>query len=546
MAPKKSLGESTSDLSEGDESDYSKLMSIRNERGVKLLFCKSKVYIHPTSSAKDNICGYLALIQQKSSSSTSTNTTNTTISVKGQSKHSDAVGISLAWIPEASLGPATHEIYAKVENKSPSSEDVETANTPTHPPSIPAIPFTSSPVTASSFAVPILDIYSIVIRPPNKGWWHGSLIINTRRPLNNNSTSSTSDTEGYPALFFHNDDQSPRKTSSSTSPHSALSSDSPGDWGGPTLLSWLRAYTSLHRATSEPNTYLLNPAPDDALNFSVNNTSPSVDKVARMLESPSHSSSSNHARSASSSGLDLDFDLEPVTKALKEVRWSFLEKLSQVTTFTRRTAQAVVEHKNVPPQVRRLMMNEDVKGLQEEFDSARLYLARWAGGIAEDSGRRGSINDKGTDKWKVKKNITGEEGDMAWQIIDSEHESNNVMCQKNRITMNEWKGWWDKDGRLQLTVDEVKEKIFHCQLDGIEVRREAWLFLLGVYDWESSAEERAVKINSLRDEYVRLKGKWWDRLVDGEGTLEEREWWRDQKHRIGKSSNNKIPYHGLF
>jgi hypothetical protein len=40
---------------------------------------------------------------------------------------------------------------------------------------------------------------------------------------------------------------------------------------------------------------------------------------------------------------------------------------------------------------------------------------------------------------------------------------------------------------------------------------------------------------SLRDEYVKLKGAWWDRLIDLGGEGEEGEWWREQRGRIGIS-----------
>jgi hypothetical protein len=102
--------------------------------------------------------------------------------------------------------------------------------------------------------------------------------------------------------------------------------------------------------------------------------------------------------------------------------------------------------------------------------------------------------------------------------------------------MKEWKSFFDsRTGRLSVTVDEVKERVFHGGLDADDgVRKEAWLFLLGVYDWHSSAEERKDEIARLRDEYVKLKGAWWDRLVDNGGEGEEGEWFREQKGRIGK------------
>jgi hypothetical protein len=103
--------------------------------------------------------------------------------------------------------------------------------------------------------------------------------------------------------------------------------------------------------------------------------------------------------------------------------------------------------------------------------------------------------------------------------------------------LKEWNSFFDpRTGRLSVTVDEVKERVFHGGLDPEDgVRKEAWLFLLGVYDWYSTEAERKAQIASLRDEYVKLKGAWWERLIDLGGQGEEGEWWREQRARIGKN-----------
>src|SRR5690606_13228082 len=111
-----------------------------------------------------------------------------------------------------------------------------------------------------------------------------------------------------------------------------------------------------------------------------------------------------------------DGGMDPVTKALKEARWNILEKLRQVTTFTRRTAQAVAENKNLPPQLRNLMRNPEVQTLQEEFDSARIYLARWAMGIAEQSDR-----ERQQRIWTAKDMMKQEETELgSFEILDVE------------------------------------------------------------------------------------------------------------------------------
>lgn len=219
--------------------------------------------------------------------------------------------------------------------------------------------------------------------------------------------------------------------------------------------------------------------------------------------------------------------------ALKQARWSFLEKMAQVTTFTRRTAQAVAENKNLPPQVRRLMQNPQVQTVSDEFDSARLYLARWAMGIAESSER-----ERNQRIWTAKDVLEMEESEVGqFEILDLDVNGLSLADKRKPVTLVEWNSFFNaRTGQLEKTPDEVKERVFHGGLspdDG--VRKEAWLFLLGVYEWDSTKEERHAKMNSLRDEYIRLKGAWWERLVDETGTLEEREWWKEQKMRIGKS-----------
>jgi hypothetical protein len=88
---------------------------------------------------------------------------------------------------------------------------------------------------------------------------------------------------------------------------------------------------------------------------------------------------------------------------------------------------------------------------------------------------------------------------------------------------------------LHVTVEEVKERIFHGGLDPNDgARKEAWLFLLGVYPWDSSHEERQAIMNSKRDEYIRLKAGWWERMVEGNSTAEEYDHWKEQRNRIGQ------------
>jgi hypothetical protein len=349
------------------------------------------------------------------------------------------------------------------------------------------------------------------VRPPNLGWWFGSVVINT------------SAGDSFPALFFHDSEcqstilQRKRLAKESFDPFK----DGGGMfWGGDEVLRWLKRYVSVERAGADPNIYLVDPSSEDKKGFG---------KIAG-IDDRRKGTVSEKGTAGGAGGLShRDGGMDPLTKFLKETRWNVLEKLSQVTTFTRRTAQAVAENKNLPPQVRRLLHNPEVQTLQDEFDSARIYLARWAMGIAEQSEK-----ERNQRIWTAKDVLEMEDTDVGeFEILEAGNLA--LSDQRKPVNLKEWNGFFNHmDGRLQVTPDEVKDRIFHGGLDPDDgVRKEAWLFLLGVYDWTSSKDERTAVVNSKRDEYIRLKGAWWERMAEGSSSGEESEWWREQKNRIG-------------
>lgn len=499
------------DASDDDEGDYSTIRHSSSSRGVKLLHAKSKVYAHPSPSQKDNVAGYLAIVEQKPSalgdtarrpSSAASPPTSPQSSSNG-ARPMQAQSLLLAWSPEGSLHEA-RETYNKV--------DMAEVDTPVgKPPLVPPPPVTTargSSVGTYAFAVSLSEVYSIIFRPPSSGWWFGSIIINTRGG------------DSFPALFFHDSEcQSTinqRKRLQRETFDIGSSSGAGTFWGGDELLKWLKRYVTVERSAAEPNAYLINPSEEDKKAFGGGKLT--SDNVRNMLEGNKKGEKKKE---------------DPVAKAFKEARWTVLEKLSQVTTFTRRTAQAVAENKNLPPPVRRLMQSPQAQMVSDEFDSARLYLARWAMSIAEQSER-----ERNERVWTAKEIMEMEESELgSFEILDAD--SLSLQDRRNAVDAKEWKTWFSAStGRLEKTPEEVKERIFHGGLSkDDDVRKEAWLFLLGVYDWDSTADERKAKMHSLRDEYIRLKGAWWERMADGQGTLEEREWWKEQRMRIGKSNS---------
>lgn len=470
-----------------------------------------KVYIHPTPSAKDNIPGYVALLQQKPPRPGERPSSSSSLAPAPTSSD-----LLLAWLPESSLGDAA-SIYVKVDLCEGDSPPKQSYLVP--PP--PTVTTHSDVVGHYAFAIPISAIFSLLVRPPSIGWWFGSVIINTRAG------------DSFPALFFH--DSECESTILQKKKRARQNFDPFGEngemfWGGDEVLRWLRRYVRIERSTAEPNVYLVEPSKEDSESFSFKSAS-----------SPSQIGRQDSASGIRGRGPPLpppgsrrsvnDAQMDPFMKFVKETGWNIMEKFSRVTTFTRRAAQDVLDNPNVPPQVKRLLGNPEVQTLQDEFDSARLYLARWAMGIAEQSER-----DRRQRIWTAQDVMELEDTDVGeFELVDG---ASMLSLEERRkpVTLKEWDGFFDPvTGRLSVTIDEVKERIFHGGLDPEDgVRREAWPFLLGLHEWYSTAEERRVQIASLRDEYYRLKNSWWERLDGMGGDGESGEWWREQRGRIGK------------
>ncbi|KIV85239.1 hypothetical protein PV11_00962 [Exophiala sideris] len=506
------------DVSDDEEGDYNTIAHASVTKGVKLLFSKSKVYVHPTPSAKDNIPGFIALVQQKSSPLPSDDRPT---SAELSNKRANAASYLLAWVPESSLAQDDRSTYVKVDMKGSESPPRQSYLVPPLPL---ATTFDESPVGPYAFSLPLSSIYSINVRPPSLGWWYGSIVINTRAG------------SSLPALFFHDSEcestilQKKKRTRESFDPFGET-----GDlfWGGDEVLRWLKRYVEVERSTAEPSIYLLNPTEEDRLGFG---------QGRKSLEAQEPGKSTSEQKKKTEQKKPAGPGMDPLTKAFKETRWKILEQLSKVTTFTRRTAEDLVNNKNIPPQVRRFLQNPEVQTLQDEFDSAKLYLARWAMSIAEQSER-----ERNNRIWTARDVLESEETSVGdFEILDMEAARLTLSDSKRRpVNMEEWRSFFDSKGSLQVTPDEVKERVFHGGLDPEDgVRKEAWPFLLGVYEWDTTEEDRHAYMNKKRDEYIQLKGAWWDRMVDGDATPEQEEWWKEQKNRIEKDvhrTDRQIP-----
>ncbi|GMM34596.1 GTPase-activating protein [Saccharomycopsis crataegensis] len=453
---------------------------------VKLLWAKGKVYVHPSKNKKDNVAGFLTLSKEH-------NTTNKDILV--------------SFTPEYSLSATEVEVFNECDLKT-NVEDAEVANlSKDHLLMYQRKNGTGkqffvkksiiSGIGSYAFSLPISNIYSIQSRTPNLGWWWGSIIINSR-----------SNFEKLPVLFFHDDE------SQSTLKHQSMknkdfnpfSSNNPADlfYGGDQFFDCLKKYCVVEKSSLEQAVYLINPTSDDLRAFAPLN-------VVEQDTTPI--------------GLLGDASKESINKFLTGAKWTILESLARVSQLAKKNVSTVIN--DSPEPVKKLLQRPEIKRLNDDFDSANIYLAKWALSIQEEAER----NKKKYVLDDSYRNLLNSE--LGITSIDSLSAVELEKAQRTKeVSKIEWDSFFDNAGRLSITVGEVKERIFHGGVSST-VRSEAWLFLLGVYPWDSSSFERKQILRSLNDDYNSYLSKWQDNLEE----LQNDAYWKDQRFRIEKDVN---------
>ncbi|OBA20579.1 GTPase-activating protein GYP7 [Metschnikowia bicuspidata var. bicuspidata NRRL YB-4993] len=462
---------------------------------MELLYVKSKTYIHPTTSKRDNIPGFLSLSKPEAP-----NVTNK--------------DILLSFTPEHMLSKEELEVYRSVElntdifeGEGQLSDGVSSRNTSTKVSSTPhpvRKPLVSVDYPAG-FCINLFQIYLIQFRTPSLGWWYGSIIIHSKSK------------DKFPIIFFH-DDESPltiRRQKLKNQSFDPFGEDGSIYWGGQDFLGTIQQIISVDRSTVEPSVYLIDPSSEDLTNFSPFGQNHNVGQQdTKSKDSP--------------------YKLPDINKMIATAKWKVLET---VATFGLRTKNHVVDliDDRVPEGVLKLILNKpEVQHISNDFDSARVYLAKWAAQVkeeAEQSQRKFMLEDA------VYARINSELGDDSHLLTPLE--ISNALRRK-RISLVEWNGFFDHEGRLILTTEEVKERIFHGGLEN-EARKEAWPFLLGVYAWDSSKQDREATKQSLQYSYCDFKRRWSE-----DDAKRNSDFWRDQKVRIEKDIHRNDRHLEIF
>ncbi|GAB5585524.1 GTPase activating protein [Umbelopsis nana] len=500
---------------------------------AKLLYSKTKVFIKP--SANLQIPGILALVERSPED------------------------YLLAWKPESEVPTEEAKTYeqqteAAIDEKQSMPPKV-TVTVPTPTP----VSTTEQQHSSYAFSTSLKAIKSILVRPPTLNQWYGNMVINFQSG------------ESSPPLWFHDDESSStilqQKTQGGVSSERKNSSTI---WGGDEIVNWIARLVNVQKSSDSGYLYILNN--DQNLGLPSSN---STDKKPRPLSasfadssklSSSTPSSSGRARSNSSAhqpyiayGLhtmpppgmmggmafppaalgEAAFEprMDPLVATLKGAKWNLLEKFSQVTRFSRNTAAQFFDHPFtrpivplLPPSVQSLANNETVKATMADYDSARVFLAKWAAGVADQSEKAESFDQRyrhvgiwGHDDWEEETALG------VFEVLNSDSDNSiPVHTRTSPVSLEQWNAFFDSDGVLSVGEPYVRSAIFRGCLEPA-ARKDAWLFLTGVFPWDSSKEQRELIKKERKDAYQALKAQW-----HGVPEVMESEHFCEQKHRINK------------
>lgn len=248
---------------------------------------------------------------------------------------------------------------------------------------------------------------------------------------------------------------------------------------------------------------------------------------------------------------------------------TLLTSLSSITSFSRKAAntilssplaqQTVVPH--LPPAVRSLVNVPGENGLTfgkkggkaaddvtAEFESARLYLARWARVVAEE-GERARKREVAHQANLNPGERVGQE-DLAsslgvFSLLTSPNSKRPIphptRTPDQPITARDWDSFAAQGRDEAFVRQQIFRRGFSDSVEPEEkrARREGWEILLGILKWdegglgggaagkEKRAAARAEARKKKREEYWRLREKW----LSEEGA-ESRPAWKEEWHRI--------------
>ncbi|KAI8639229.1 rab-GTPase-TBC domain-containing protein [Parasitella parasitica] len=207
---------------------------------------------------------------------------------------------------------------------------------------------------------------------------------------------------------------------------------------------------------------------------------------------------------------------DPIVKTLRDARWTLLERLSRITQYSKDTAVQVLEHPMarpilplLPPSVQALGRNRAVQNTLREYQMASQYLVNW-----------------GTDSTDY--HYLADDVDGLLHGMPELCGPTPIHTRREPVSPEEWVLFFDNEGKLCVPVEHIRQLVFRGGLDA-DIRIEAWKFLLGIYPWDSTFNDREAMRRSRAEAYYRIKANWFDHPE-----IRNTKHFQDEKHRIDK------------
>ncbi|WVR08757.1 hypothetical protein IAU60_005815 [Kwoniella sp. DSM 27419] len=519
---------------------------------ARLLYCKSHVAIHPTSFNKDNVSGYLAIVEVD----------ETTAHSLAPELQADGIGRKetlVTWVPNellARMDAEDREGYRLVEGRTNAGQGDDQEED--------GFVFVSLPPPKGeqyAFSIPLNNIYSILVYPPSLSHWYGSATFNL--------TGGVS----LPTMYFH-DDESPLLASPAVPGRQALPR---ARWGFPPFLQLLQSRATVVRsrllqgkASMGADLWLINPSKGDREVHEAGFEDAEPETV------PAQRRPSQTSATAPNAVPYPPKQSYPNTAVLNSTnpKQTLMTSLSNLTNFTRQKASQVLSHPlaqpvvpHLPPAVRSLV---NVPGEWErngrvppktgtgrtndvasEFESARLYLARWARVVAEEGERarrdelaaqarirRGSGTDTSVEDLASSLGVFS----VLPRSYSKRPVPNPTRTPQHPLMAKDWDSL-AAQGRDEAYVrGEIFRRGFSDSSEPAErrARREGWEVLLGIVPWavggvgggeagkEKRRNTRMEARKAKRQVYAGIKAKWRNEAERTGG----REDWKEEWHRI--------------
>lgn len=402
---------------------------------------------------------------------------------------------------------------------------------------------TSRPETYA-FSVPLTSVYSLLVYPPNLSSWCKSPCVSldfwythiwVRYFTDGSIAMNLINGSTLPTIYFHDDEsksfyhppRSPpsKDISPATYPPRPTSPLGPQtSWGGEDLIARLRNYSRILRSCLDPALFLVDPSRADVeAHTTIIFGDDEVDDIlAQSSYANSFSPIPAHRRprpvlttppnpySSRSSVLHRSLGATPpsMSQGTSQARMALLQTFSNIKRVTQHTAQNILSHPLAKPIVPHLpdpvksLVNANgewefrswvEKGGVGEFESARVYLARWARVVAEE-GERARMRE--AQAIPSSSEDAGEEN-SSLGIFELLHNTSNLptpkttRVPKHPIDTEIWMSWFDSTGRPTISKEEMRREVFRHGVSPVgDLRRTLWPFLLGVYEWDTTSKER--------------------------------------------------------